>query len=176
MERGTKVCKNCHKEKPLSHFYKCKTMADGLYSECKECAKERVRKRYYRKMEDASFVESERERGRKKYREKRYNPTAAKIQKQMRYTGLRAARRDFKVELPSTVELHHWNYTDKNHVIVLDKRLHHRLHNIIKLDIDNGYYSYDGVPLDTIDKHLDVIKSVCKRDGFDFSKVNVLSR
>lgn len=178
MEEETKVCTKCNQEKPLSQFYADKKAKDGHFNECKECVKKRTRERYYLNIQDESFVERERERGRRKYREKGYahNPTSAKIQKQMKYPGLRTARRDFKVELPPTVELHHWNYTDKNHVIVLDKSLHHRLHNIIKLDIDTGYYSHNEAPLDTIDKHLNIIKSVCLRDGFDFSKVKVLSR
>lgn len=129
-------------------------------------------------MNDASFVEKERERGRRKYRERGYkdNPTAFKLQKQMKFTWLRDAKRDFKVDLPTNVELHHWNYMDRNRVVVLDKRLHHRLHRIIKLNIDVGYYFYKDVPLDTLEKHLDIIRFVCDRDNFDFSKVNVLSK
>jgi hypothetical protein len=35
----TKVCNKCKKEKPISEFYKNRTMRDGYTSQCKECIK-----------------------------------------------------------------------------------------------------------------------------------------
>ena len=94
----------------------------------------------------------------------------------MKYPWVRAARNDFKADLPPSVELHHWNYRDRNTVIVLDKRLHHRLHSVIRFDIDSGFYFYNDMPLDTIEKHISIVEMVCKDRGFDFSNVKVLSR
>lgn len=173
----TKVCFKCHKEKPLSEFYKHPAMADGHLNKCKECTKKDSRKRYDMKISDERWVESERARGREKYRRLGYKnkPTGAHIQKQMKYPGLRSARDSFEADIPSGYELHHWNYRDNKNLILLSRSLHHRLHSVIKFDIDAGYYYYNGRPLDTIEKHLEVVEIVCKDRGFDFSKVKVMS-
>lgn len=179
MEEETKVCKTCNQEKPLSQFYADKKAKDGHFNECKECTKQRVMERYYLNMQDEAFVEKERARGRKKYRERGYvhKPTAAKIQKQMKYTSLRNGIRDTtNAYSKKGMELHHWNYRDNKYLIALDKRLHHRLHKLIVLDMDSGLYYMNGSPLDTIDKHLEAVKFICERDGFDFSNVVVISR
>jgi hypothetical protein len=39
----TKRCSKCHKELPLSEFWKNKSSRDGLQAYCKKCAKERTK-------------------------------------------------------------------------------------------------------------------------------------
>ena len=80
------------------------------------------------------------------------------------------------IELAKEFELHHWNYRKLYEVIVLNRSLHSRVHTKIDLDIDAGYYYLGDKPLDTLEKHLKVVKSVCEEFGFDYSEVKVISK
>ena len=173
----TKVCFKCGIEKPLSEFYKHPKMADGHLNKCKECAKRDVRKDYLEKSKYEEYMEKERARGREKYHRLGYAnvKTDAKRLKEKKYASLRNARRMFNSAPPNT-ELHHWNYNIKTQVVCLDKRVHRRVHQLIEFNLDLGYYFWNGQPLDTIEKHLEVVKFVCERDGFDYSKVEVLTK
>ena len=173
-----KVCKRCGKELPITDFYGHPQMGDGHLNICKECIKADMRERYSEKTKDESFVEKERVRGREKYRRLGYanRLTEACLKKREKYKGIRDARDRFKFASSDYVELHHWNYNDLDRVICLDKRLHKRIHGIMEFNLELGYYFSEGKPLDTIEKHLEVIKYVCERDGFDFSEVQVLSK
>lgn len=174
---STKICFKCGIEKPLSEFYKQPQMADGHLNKCRDCTKKDVRARYYSLCCNTDFIEKERERGREKYRRLGYTnaKTEAKRLKEKKYASLRNARRMFNSAPPNT-ELHHWNYNIMTQVICLEKRVHRRVHQLIKFDLELGYYFWNGQPLDTLEKHLEVVKFVCERDGFDYSKVEVLTK
>jgi len=174
----TKVCCHCKEEKPLSEFYVNKSKKDGYTHECKECIKARMRANYLKKSKDPAFIEKERARGRDKYYRLGYKTRITESQriKQKKYPSLRNAKRYFNVNISADQELHHWNYNITNEVILLDKKLHHRFHSSVSLDIDNGFYYRGEEALDTLNKHLSAIKEFCDKFDFDFSQVKVLRK
>lgn len=175
----TKICFKCGRELPLSSFYKHPRMGDGHLNKCKDCTKKDVSKDYDRKSQDPEWVEKERARGREKYKRLGYvsKITESKKEKQSKYKGLRGTRKKMKnIVVTSECELHHWNYNLIDTVIVLDKRLHHRLHSVIELNIEEGIYYCNGEALDTIEKHLRVIKKVCESREFSYSDVVIIQK
>ncbi len=40
VQTGTKICKKCNIEQPVTEFYKHKTMADGRLNKCRSCTKQ----------------------------------------------------------------------------------------------------------------------------------------
>ena len=175
----TKVCFKCKRELPLSEFYKHPQMGDGHLNKCKECAKKDVREKYIENSANDAYMEKERARGREKYRRLGYRnaqPTGKQISKRMLYPALRQTKKAIHADVPKGFELHHWNYRNINEVILLNRRLHSRLHTKINLDVDAGYYLLGDKPLDTIEKHLSVVKSVCDEFGYDYSEVKVLTK
>lgn len=172
MEKS-KICFKCGRALPISDFYRHPNMADGHLNKCKDCTKKDVAERYAEKSKDPSYMEKERERGRDKYARLDYAhkpKTEQAKEKYSLYRDLRQTKKRLGLVLDRTSELHHWDYNQNMSFIILDRRLHHRLHAVIKLNVKEGIYYYNGEPLDTIDKHLAVVRMVCERDGFDFSK------
>lgn len=175
----TKVCFKCKRELPLSEFYKHPRMGDGHLNKCKECAKKDVREKYIENSANEAYMDKERARGREKYSRLGYRNrscTGARISKRMLYTSCCNVRRDMHVDVKPGYELHHWNYRNNHEVIMLNRSLHSRLHTKINLDVDAGYYFLGDKPLDTIEKHLSVVKSVCDEFGYDYSEVKVLTK
>jgi len=168
----TRICTKCGRELPLSRFYRY------LPSCCMDCKKESVRENYLRKSEDPAFIEKERERGREKYRRLGYRNKRSDGSrlKSALYSSASHAKRDLGAKVPADLELHHWNYHLPKEVIVLPRRLHHRVHTGIKLNLTEGIYYQGDNRLDTLEKHLSFIKGRCAEFGFDFSKIQVLSK
>lgn len=170
----TKICFKCGRELPLSQFYRMAKMADGHLNKCKDCTKKDVKERYDRLSQDPAYMEKERARGRDKYARLGYvnkEPTETQKAKRALYRGLRSTKRAVGMDKGRAEELHHWNYNINMSVIIMPRRLHHRLHAVIELNVEEGIYYYQGHPLDTLDKHLAVVKMVCEKQGYDFSKI-----
>lgn len=152
MAEAFKKCFRCGQILPLSMFYAHPQMADGHLNKFKVCAKEDVHENYMKKIENKEYVEKERARGREKYRRLNYKGISRNDYK------TKDVRRDFKVKngnISTSVELHHWNYNELKSVIPLDRRVHHRLHNLIELDSEKKIFFVKGTKemLDTKEKH-----------------------
>lgn len=173
-----KICFKCGKELPHSSFYKHPQMPDGHLNKCIECFKAEMRERYDQKCKDPEWLKKERERGREKYRRLGYaaRATERKITKQNKFRCMKDVRRDIESCLSRDKELHHWDYNQRYNLILLDKKLHHRLHSVIELNMEEGIYYYNGGKLDTIEKHLAVIKQVCEDQGFKYSDVILIQK
>ena len=173
-----KKCFKCGRVLPLSSFYAHAQMKDGHLNKCKDCTKNDVKKDYDRKCKDEAWAQKERARGREKYHRLGYVFRKSERQKvkQHKFESMRDVRRIINRQLSSDKELHHWDYNQKYNVILLDERLHHRLHSVIELNIEEGIYYYKDQKLDTIEKHLAVIKQVCEDKGFKYSDVMLIQK
>lgn len=174
----TKRCFKCGRELPLSSFYKHPQMGDGHLNKCKDCTKADVSRDYERNIQNPEWVEKERARGREKYHRLGYvnkNSERKRI-KEGKFKGMKDVRDIITRHLSPDKELHHWDYNQRFNVIALDERLHHRLHSVIDLNLDEGVYYYNGEKLDTIEKHLSVIKQVCEERGFKFSDILLIQK
>lgn len=174
----TKICFKCGRELPLSEFYKHPKMGDGHLNKCKDCTRADVRTNYIEKSKLDTYMEKERARGREKYARLGYRGRLSDEQCKKRelYPRLRSAKQALNISVRDTEELHHWNYNNILNVIVLNRRLHRRVHSGIRLNIDKGFYYRGEQPLDTLEKRLAYIKEVCDREGFDFSEVKTYQK
>lgn len=171
---NTKVCFKCGRELPLSEFYRHPQMGDGHLNKCKDCTKKDVHERSMRLATDESFREKERARGREKYRRLNYRAkkTLSTAVKSALFPSLRQTKHRLGIDVPKEIELHHWNYNFLDSVILLPRRLHSLLHAKMELNLMEGIYYSNGIALNTIDKHLDLLHSVCDEFGYDFSTID----
>jgi hypothetical protein len=156
MEGTFKKCFKCGLLLPLSEFYAHPQMGDGHLNKCKNCAKRDVHENYLKKIEDDAYVEKERARGRNKYKMLEYN----RIKREKYLDASKNARRDLKIGNRSNgIELHHWNYNLPKSVIPLNRRVHKRLHLLLKIDKESKTFvvKATGEKLNTMKKHCDFI-------------------
>lgn len=153
----TKVCFKCGRELPLSMFYKHPKMADGHLNKCKDCTKNDVHNKYMDNIENPDYVEKERERGREKYHRLGYK----NVYKQAHLSTKNVAIRLRKiVDIPTSCEIHHWNYNLLYDVFILDKRWHARIHKKLSFDENSKCFFLNGELLDTKQKHEQAIRTI----------------
>ena len=159
-----KKCFKCGIEKELSEFYVHPQMGDGHLNKCKDCTKNDVKKDYNEKSQSPEWMEKERSRGRDKYHRLGYvNNNKRRLSlfwDTNEYKGLRkwASKR---IILTNHDELHHWNYNRIKDFFVLEKRIHKKIHKLMKVDETTGLYTTnEGVLLDTKDRHFKFIMSM----------------
>ena len=160
---NSKVCFKCGERKPLSEYYKHKQMGDGHLNKCKACTKKDVKERYFDLAEDESFYEKERARGREKYKrleykdKYKYTPVSKTIHAKLKRKGL----------IESGYEAHHWNNSEIGNVIILDRKSHSRLHQLLNKTDEGLFETKDGELLDTAEKHIAFIV----KSGFEYKHV-----
>jgi hypothetical protein len=160
----TKNCIVCNVEKVVSEYYVHRQMADGHLNKCKECCKSQATKRHHELFKDESFVESERQRGREKYKRLNYLEKYRNITDDkpwMKTQIYKNLHRNYKCE--KGYELHHWNYNYLNDVLVMTISEHRKIHKKMKLDKEKKIFIYDGMYLDTLDKHKSAIEKILSK-------------
>lgn len=170
----TKTCFKCGRTLPISEFYKHPQMGDGHLNKCKDCARRDSRENKLIRYNDEAYMERLRAREREKARKLgyRYVNTLRGSVKNTLFPTIRQTKKRLGIQCPRNIELHHWNYNLQDSVILLPIRLHKRLHSKMTLNIMEGIYYQGDKPLDTVEKHLEVLRSVCDEFGYDFSIVD----
>lgn len=160
----TKVCFKCVTEKPLSEFYKHKGMPDGHLGKCKECTKKDVREKYAENFKNPEYAERQRERGRDKYERLGYvNRKTAHEENKCSSRFLRSRGVD-----TTGLEIHHWNYNNKNDVFILDRRLHKFIHKSLIFDNISKCFLSNGILIDRKDLHKSVLDYVIKESKIEY--------
>lgn len=153
-----KVCKDCGEDKKIEEFYKGQ-------GECKECTKLRVRNRWEsRKNEDSRLLDKERLRSKNKYhrlnyRDKYHKDYYKEDKPWTLYPEYKNQSR--RLSLPKGFEAHHWSYLRENicSVFIMPRKSHRKAHSFLDFMPDKRCYSFEGLLLDTKDRHEEFLKS-----------------
>lgn len=171
-----KKCISCGEIKNIDEFYRHPRMGDGHLNKCKDCCRNYSRAKYFENMNDPVFVKKERKRNNLRYYRKRNigKPVRQRLPKIHNCTWkdyFEKYPEKYKAQIASQRikpviagdELHHWSYSESNsrYLIELLRKDHVLAHT--KLIYNQEYMcftSLDGVILDTIEKHVDYLKSI----------------
>ena len=157
-----KTCFKCGEKKHIDCFYIHKAMKDGHLNKCKECTKKDTRLSYDIKSSNEEYREKERERGRDRYKRLGYRDKQ-KIWDSKRLNRMKPIFKRLhkmyknKYGICENEVLHHWDYNLPYNVFVMDRDSHRKLHTRLVPTAENDMFTYNGVLLDTADKHKSVI-------------------
>ena len=168
-----KICFKCDIEKPLTEYYKHKSMHDGHLNKCKSCTKSDVIKRESELRKDFNWNEKEKERQREKYKRLNY-----KDKHKPNKEHKAKASSNYKERFPEKIEAksasqrikvkrkgnqkHHWSYNKEHYkdIIELTPELHYLIHRLMDYDSKTKLYKSkeDNEILDTKEKHIAFIR------------------
>jgi hypothetical protein len=155
----TKKCFKCGKMLPLSDFYKHKQMRDGHLNKCKSCTKTDVRLKYEENIINPEYIEKERLRCRLKYAKYKYKYKNKSKIGNFGNTHKFLKNKGYDM---SNKEAHHWNYNFKNNVFILNRRSHGVIHKYLIFDEATNLFKYNGVLIDSAEKHFNIILEILK--------------
>lgn len=173
-----KICFKCEINKPISHFYKHKQMADGHLNKCIDCTKKDSDKREKVLRLDPLWVEKEKERAREKYNrlgyKDLYKPTKEQKKLSMdRYKNKYPEKISAKIAMGKTRafvkgnHLHHWSYNEAHYKDTIELSIadHNTVHRYIIYDQERKMYrDLSGLLLDSRKSHCEYISLILKKE------------
>ena len=160
-----KTCRRCKIEKSIDSFYKCKGMKDGYFNICKDCQIPQGQEYRRKKSLDPLWVLKNRERSRINNRK---HPRKGKYPDPKIQSG--HLWRDFgdKIKIIPRFQFHHWNYNLRFSVFYIHPSVHAKFHSLVKLNKEEKIYYFLQMPLDTKEKHFEVLKWVNKYFKYNY--------
>lgn len=165
----TKKCFKCGEVKQIELFYKHPRMKDGHVNKCIDCNKKDIHEKYKENIKDEKYVEKERLRGREKYKRLNYvERTQYKKSYSNKTRNIHPFFKKMNLDLKNK-ELHHWNYSLKYDVFILNKKAHKLIHKTIKYDeLLNCFVTDNGLLLNSKKLHYEFILNVFKNNNVNY--------